>query len=49
MVPTLIEQCGIEIERQHHEVATAGQGEIDMRFAPLRADGRQADAGTSTS
>ena len=31
----LLEECGVIIERQHHEVATAGQGEIDMRFAPL--------------
>jgi glutamine synthetase len=34
MVLTL-ESLGIEIEAQHHEVATAGQAEIDMRFKPL--------------
>ena len=34
MVLTL-EQLGIAIEAQHHEVATAGQAEIDMRFKPL--------------
>jgi glutamine synthetase len=34
MVLTL-EDLGIETEAQHHEVATAGQGEIDMRFKPL--------------
>jgi glutamine synthetase len=34
MVLTL-EELGIEIEAQHHEVATAGQSEIDMRFKPL--------------
>ncbi|MBI5416344.1 type I glutamate--ammonia ligase [Candidatus Poribacteria bacterium] len=31
----LMEICGIKIERQHHEVATAGQAEIDMRFQSL--------------
>jgi len=30
-----LENLGIPIEAQHHEVATAGQAEIDMRFKPL--------------
>ncbi len=30
-----LESLGIAIEAQHHEVATAGQAEIDMRFQPL--------------
>jgi glutamine synthetase len=31
----LQEQLGIEIETHHHEVATGGQAEIDMRFSSL--------------
>ncbi|MDA8173092.1 MAG: type I glutamate--ammonia ligase [Nitrospiraceae bacterium] len=31
----MMQQCGIQVEAQHHEVATAGQGEIDMRFSPI--------------
>ncbi|HWP49006.1 MAG TPA: type I glutamate--ammonia ligase [Candidatus Limnocylindrales bacterium] len=30
-----LEKIGIPVEVQHHEVATAGQGEIDMRFTSL--------------
>src|SRR5205085_10560501 len=34
-----LERAGIPIERQHHEVATAGQAEIDIRYAPLKRMG----------
>jgi len=27
--------CGVEIAGQHHEVATAGQCEVDLKYAPL--------------
>ncbi|MFW5937058.1 MAG: type I glutamate--ammonia ligase [Desulfosalsimonas sp.] len=36
-----LEDLGIDVECQHHEVATAGQGEIDMRFKPLMQMGDQ--------
>jgi glutamine synthetase len=34
MMLTMLE-CGLKIEAHHHEVATGGQGAIDMRYAPL--------------
>ncbi len=34
MVMTM-QQCGIQIEAQHHEVASGGQCEIDLRFSDL--------------
>jgi len=32
---TTLERIGIPVEAHHHEVATGGQGEIDMRFTTL--------------
>ncbi|MDY0131929.1 MAG: type I glutamate--ammonia ligase [Desulforegulaceae bacterium] len=36
-----LEDIGIEMECHHHEIATAGQSEIDMRFKPLLEMGDQ--------
>ncbi len=32
----LLTEAGIDVERQHHEVATAGQAEIDIRFESMK-------------
>ena len=34
MMQTMID-CGLDVECQHHEVGTAGQAEIDLRFGKL--------------
>ncbi len=34
-----LEKMGIEVERQHHEVATAGQGEINFKFDSILETG----------
>ncbi len=34
MVATMLD-CGLGVECHHHEVATAGQAEIDLRFGPM--------------
>jgi len=31
----VMRECGLDIEAQHHEVASGGQAEIDLRFQPL--------------
>ena len=32
MVRIMVEQLDIHVEKHHHEVATGGQGEIDLKY-----------------
>ena len=32
---TTLQECGVEVEAHHHETASGGQCEIDMRYGPL--------------
>ncbi len=34
-VMVMCQACGVEVVGQHHEVATAGQCEVDLKFGPL--------------
>jgi glutamine synthetase len=29
--------CGVDVESQHHEIASAGQSEVDLKYGPLLA------------
>lgn len=33
----ILQDCGVNVEAQHHEVATAGQCELDLKYGPLLA------------
>ncbi|PSH05091.1 MAG: type I glutamate--ammonia ligase [Acidobacteria bacterium] len=37
----MMQECGLDVECHHHQVASGGQGEIDLHYAPLL---RAADA-----
>jgi glutamine synthetase len=37
----IMQQCNVQVERQHHELASGGQAEIDLRYGELV---RMADA-----
>ena len=44
-----LQECGVEVEGQHHEVATGGQCEIDMKYGPLVSRRPTTCCATSTS
>jgi len=31
----VLQDCGVDVEAQHHEVATGGQSEVDLKYGPL--------------